>query len=186
MIVDFIPNADLVDTDTVNNITTVTVNLTVDGGSVSSSNNSMSPMDFWSEIDNLVTLTSTAANQVLPSIVVAGIPSDATVRRVVMMLKYREVEDTSAAENSLVLAGTEHIQIDKTGGTYIDAIKLIAGMALTPASGRSGGDAWIGDIDISSEVDSNDTYETRWEGADCTGNNLLFRDLQVGLRVYFS
>ena len=145
----------------------------------------MTEMTFWSEIDNLVTVTSTAANQALGSIVVAGLPSNSTVKRVIMMLKYREVEDSSGSENSLVLAGTEHIQIDKTGGSYIDGIKLIAGMALTPASGRSAGDVWIGDIDIKSEVDSNDTYETRWEGADCTGNNLLFRDLQVGLRVYF-
>jgi hypothetical protein len=145
----------------------------------------MTFMDFWSEIDNLVTVTATAANQALPDIVVEDLPSNSTVKRVVMMLKYREVEDTSGAANSLVLAGTEHIQIDKSGGTYIDAIKLIAGMALTPSLARGGGDAWIGDIDIDSEVDGNDTYETRWEGADCTGNNLLFRDLQVGLRVYF-
>ncbi len=146
----------------------------------------MAFMDFWSEIDNIVTVTSTAANQALPDIVVADIPSNSSIKRVVMMLKFRAVEDTSGSENSLVLAGTEHIQIDKTGGTYIDAIKLIAGMTKVAASSRDGGDVWIGDIDISSEVDGNDTYETRWEGADCTGNNLLFHDVQVGLRVYFT
>ncbi len=69
--------------------------------------------------------------------------------------------------------------------TYIDAFKLVAGMCLTKASSIVPGDVWIGDIDISSEVDGNDTYEVRWEGADCTGNNLLFRDLQVGVRVDF-
>lgn len=145
----------------------------------------MTFMDFWSEIDDLVTVTSTAANQALPSIVVADIPTNATVKRVVMMLKYRAIENTDASSNSLVLAGTEHIQIDKTGGTYIDAIKLIAGMAEVAGSSRDGGDVWIGDIDISSEVDGNDTYEIRWEGADCTANNLLLKDLQVGVRVYF-
>ena len=145
----------------------------------------MSVMDFWSEIDNLVTVTSTAANQALKPITVEKIPSGATVNRAVLMLKFRATEDTSGAENSLVLAGTEHIQIDKTGGTYIDAIKLIAGMALTGGSLVGSGDVWIGNIDISSEVDGNDTYETRWEGADCTANNLLFRDVQVGLRLWF-
>jgi len=142
-------------------------------------------MDFWSEIDNLVTITSTAANQALNPIVVADIPSGASVKRTIMMLKFREIEDSSGSENSLVLAGTEHIQIDKTGGTYIDAIKLVAGMALTKASSIVPGDVWVGNIDISSEVDGNDTYETRWEGADCTANNLLFRDVQVGVRVWF-
>lgn len=143
-------------------------------------------MDFWSEIDDLVTITSTAATQALPSVTVADIPSGAVIVRVVAMLKYRAAEDTSGSDNSLVLAGTEHIQVDKSGGTYIDAIKLIASSIQVAASTRDGGDVWIGDIDVSSEVDGNDTYEFQWEGADATGNNLLIRDLQVGLRVYFT
>lgn len=147
--------------------------------------NGIQSMDFWSEFDNLVTVTSTAANQALPAITVADIPVGSSVKRAIMMLKFRAVEDTSNSDNSLVLAGTEHIQIDKTGGTYIDAIKLIAAMVLVAAGTRDPGDVWIGDIDISSEVDGNDTYETRWEGADCTGNNLLFHDVQVGVRVWF-
>lgn len=167
MIVDFIPNIG-------------------DGGSVSSSNNSMSHMDYWSEVEELLTITNTAADATLPAVTVAGLPSSATVRRVTAMLKYRAVEDTSAAANSLVLAGTEHIQVDKTGSTFIDAIKLVAGMVQVAASTRDGGDVWVGDIDIAAEVNSNDTYEFRWEGADVTGNNLLLRDLQTGLRVYFS
>lgn len=147
---------------------------------------SMYHMDYWSEVEDLLTLTSTAANATLPSVTVAGIPTGATVSRVTAMFKYRVVEDTSAAANSLVLAGTEHIQVDKTGSTFIDAIKLVAGMVQVAASTRDGGDVWVGDIDIKSEVDGNDTYEFRWEGADVTGNNLLLRDLQTGLRVYFS
>jgi len=142
------------------------------------------PEDFWSEIDNLVTVTSTAANQDLPTITLAGTPGG--IRRAVMMLKFRAVENTAGVENSLVLAGTEHIQIVRTGTTYIDAIKLIAGMALTTVNSVGPGDVWIGDIDVSSEVNAYDTYETRWEGADCTSNNLLFRDVQVGLRVWFA
>ena len=143
------------------------------------------PEDFWSEIDNLVTVTSTAANQALKDITLAGTPGG--IRRVFMMLKFRTVENTSASgDNSLVLAGDEHIQIVRTGTTYIDAIKLVAGMALTPASSVGPGDIWIGDIDVSAEVNAYDTYETRWEGADCTFNDLLFRDVQVGLRVWFA
>jgi len=144
---------------------------------------------FWSDYVATLTITSTAADTALPSITIpsgaAGLPAGAIITKVEMMLKYRTVEDSSAAENKIVLAGTEHIQIDKTGGTYIDAIKLVAGMAKAEANSESGGDVWMGNIDISSEVDGADTYETRWEGADCTGNNLIFNDLQVGVRVYF-
>ena len=155
---------------------------TIQGGATAT----MAQMDFWSEIDNLVTVTAAAGNQALPDIVVTGIPAGSSIKRVIMMLKYRAVENTNAAANQLNITGTEHIQIDKTGGTYIDAIKLIDGMAQVDAVARDGGDAWIGDIDIKAEVDGNDTYETRWEGADADLADLLFLDLQVGVRVYFT
>ena len=141
---------------------------------------------FWSEIDNLVTITSTAADQALKDVVVADIPAGSVVKRAIALLKYREVVDTSGAENSLVLAGTEHIQVRVSGGTYIDAIKLIAGMCLTKASSNGNGDIWFGDLDLTEEFPTpNATYNFQWEGADVTGNNLLFRDLQVGLLVFF-
>ncbi len=143
-------------------------------------------MDFWSEVDDLITLNASAADETLPSVVVAEIPSGAVVLRVIAMIKIGAFEDTSTAENKLVLAGNEHIQIDKTGGTYIDAIKLIAGQWLTGASAVRGGDVMIGNIDVASEVDGNDTYEMKIENADVTGASLLLRDVQTGLRVYFT
>lgn len=143
-------------------------------------------IDFWSELDDLVTITTTPVNITLPSVTVVGVPNGARIIRVVAMLKYRAAEDTSGAINSLVLAGTEHIQVDKTGGTFVDAIRLIASTIQLAATSRDGGDVWVGDIDIKAEVDANDTYELRWEGADAVGNNLLIRDLQTGLRVYFT
>ncbi len=143
-------------------------------------------MDFWSEVDDLITIDATAGDETLPSVVVAEIPTGAVVLRVIAMIKIGAFEDTSAAENKLVLAGTEHIQIDKSGGTYIDAIKLIAGQWLTGASAVRGGDVMIGNIDVASEVDANDTYEMKIENADVTGASLLLRDVQTGLRVYFT
>ncbi len=143
-------------------------------------------MDFWSDADDLITIDSTAGDETLPAVTVAEIPTGAVVLRVITMLKIGSFEDTSTAENKVVLAGTEHIQVDKTGGTYIDAIKMIAGQWLTGASAARGGDVMIGNIDVSSEVDGNDTYEFKWEGADVTGDSLLLRDVQVGLRVYFA
>lgn len=142
-------------------------------------------MVFWSIVDDIFTITSTAANQNLPSVTVADLPAGVTITRVIAMLKYRAAENSNAADNNLVLAGTEHIQVDKSGGTFVDAIQLIASAIQVAASTRDGGDVWIGSIDISSEVDGEDTYEFRWEGADAAQNNLILRDLQVGLKVYF-
>lgn len=143
-------------------------------------------LDFWSELDDLVTITTTPVNIVLPSVTVVDVPNGALILRVIAMMKYRAAEDTSGVVNSLVLAGTEHIQVDKSGGTFVDAIKLIASTIQLAASSRDGGDVWVGDIDVKAEVDVNDTYEFQWEGADAVGNNLLIRDLQTGLRVYFT
>ena len=143
-------------------------------------------MVFWSEIDDLITIDATAGDETLPPVTVAEIPSGAIILRVNVILSIGSFEDTSASENKVVLAGTEHIQIDKTGGTYIDAIKMIAGMWLTGASAVRGGLVMIGDIDVASEVDANDTYELKIEGADVTAASLLLRDVQTGLIVYFT
>ncbi|KKL46963.1 hypothetical protein LCGC14_2340320, partial [marine sediment metagenome] len=143
-------------------------------------------MDFWSEIDDIITLDATAGDETLPPVTVAGIPSGAVVLRVIVILSIGSFEDTSGSENKFVLNGTEHIQVDKTGGTYIDAIKLINNMWLTGASGVRGGLVMIGDIDVASEVDGDDTYEFKIENADVTAASLLLRDVQVGLRVYFT
>jgi hypothetical protein len=143
-------------------------------------------LDFWSDIDDLVTLTSSGTDTALPAVTVAGIPSGAVVTKVIAMMKFGGTEDTSTAENKLVVDAAEHIQVDKTGGTYIDAIALINNALLTGASGTRGGDVWIGALDISAEVDGDDTYEFQWEDADVTGDSLLVRDLQTGLRVYFT
>ena len=143
-------------------------------------------MVFWSEIDDLITIDATAGDETLPPVTVGEIPTGAVILRVNVILSIGSFEDTSTAENKVVLAGTEHIQIDKTGGTYIDAIKMIAGMWLTGASAVRGGLVMIGDIDVASEVDANDTYELKIENADVTGASLLLRDVQTGLIVYFT
>ncbi len=148
--------------------------------------------DFWSTFskdaccESVFTITSTATDQSLPSVTVRKIPVGATISEVNALLKYRIVKDTSAAQNSLKLAGTEHIQVDKSGCTFIDAIELVKGMMEVEACDESGGDVWVGSINISSEVNGNDTYEFRWEGSDAIGSNLEVRDLQTGLRVYFN
>ena len=73
-----------------------------------------------------------------------------------------------------------------TGATFVDAIKMVAGMWLTGASAVRGGLVMIGDIDVQPEVDANDTYELRIENADVTAASLLLRDVQTGLIVYFT
>jgi hypothetical protein len=143
-------------------------------------------MTFFSEVDNLITLNASAADETFPPVTVADIPSGAVVVRAILGVIVGQFEDTSGSANSVVLAGTEHFQIDKTGGSYIDAIKLLAAQWLTGASSTRGGTVLVGDIDISAEVDGNDTYEIKMENADVTGASLLLRDVQTFIKVWYT
>ncbi len=145
-------------------------------------------LDFKSTtIDALITLNATAADEALPSVTVRNIPSGAVILEVVAWVSIGEFEDSSGAENSLVLAGTEHIQVKETAsGSFVDAIKLVAAQWLTGASVTRSGNVYFGSIDIKAEVDANGTYEFQIENADVTAGNLLLRDVQCGLIVLFT
>lgn len=144
-------------------------------------------MVFWSDVDDLITVDDTAGAEVFPPVTVADVPSGATFLHVYAGVVIGQFEDTSTAENKVVLAGSEHIQVKETAaGAFVDAIKLLAGQWLTPASGTRGGGVFIGNIDIKAEVDANDPYSFQWEGADVTGASLLLRDVQSFLIVEFT
>ena len=149
----------------------------------------MSFIDFWSNIDDLITLTDATTNVVTPDIVVADIPVADTIRRVIGMLRIRELEDTSTAANAI--NGTFDLDVMKVGGGWgtdnIPLINMPNNSLLTPASGVSVGGEIIGDNDVASEVDANATYNLRFDGnAFVDGDALHLRDVQAGLRVYFS
>ncbi len=145
-------------------------------------------MDFVSTtIDDLITLNATAADEALPSVTVADLPSGAVLLRVTAWVSIGQFEDTSASANSVVLAGTEHIQVKETAaGSYTDAIKMVAAQWLTAASEKRAGGVYFGSIDIKAEVNANDGYSFQIENADVTGANLLLRDVQCGLIVWYT
>ena len=146
-------------------------------------------IDFWSDIDDLITLTTATSNVVLPDVIVADILAADNIVRVIGMLKYRELEDSSTTENGVNGAATINVK-KSTGAWGADDVMLIDvpdNTMLTPASKFSSGDLFIGDNDAASEVDGNATYNLRFDGnIFVDGDNLLLRDVQVGLRVYFS
>ena len=146
-------------------------------------------IDFWSDVEDLLTITNAAQDLALPDIVVADLPAGATVVRAVLMLKYRTVEDTSAGINKLddnAGGNTPAIQVrDDTPGSWTDGINMLNDSIQVPASTREGGDILIGDNDVAAEVDGNDTYNVQFDDAEADGNNLLLRDVQVGLRLWY-
>ena len=142
-------------------------------------------MDFWSDVDDAVTVDSAAADENLPSIVVEDIPAGATIDRVVGMFKYTARTDSSSAENYVEAAQIISIDSDVARTSVVTMINLPTGSLQVDADKKEGGDVIIGDNDVSAEVTGNATYYVTWELADVHGNDMVFQDVQVGVRIYF-
>lgn len=144
----------------------------------------VSMMEFWSALDDIVTLTTATADVPLPNIVVADIPAGATITRVIGMIRMRALNNTSASVTAINGAGI--IKIKEAAGSYANLITIPDNILSTAASTKEGGLLLEGNIDASAEVDANDTYNLRFDGSIVVdGNNLELIDVAVGLKVYF-
>lgn len=145
----------------------------------------VSMMEFWSAIDDIITLTTATSDVTLPNIVVADIPAGATITRVVGMIRMRALNNTNASVNAINGAGI--VKIKETAGAYVNLITIGDNIWSVAASTKEGGMLLEGDIDASAEVDANDTYNLRFDGnIFVDGNNLELIDAAVGLKVYFT
>ena len=148
-------------------------------------------MDFWSNAQEEISVATAAATKTMPDVTVAGLPSGATVARAIAIFKFRMIENTSGAANSLngatIASTSQVIQVRAdTPGTWRDAIKFVDTQFGIAALLREGGDVLIGDTDVAVEVVGNDTYNFQWLLADANQDNLNFNDVQVGLRIWYS
>jgi len=143
-------------------------------------------LTFSSNVSATVTLTATAGNVALPSVVIpAGvIPPGATISRVTAAISWRKQVDSSAAANAVNVAQTIQVRSDAPG-TFRDAIDIPDNALATGGSATDGGPLLIGDNDIAVEVVGPDTYEFQWTLADVDGNNLVLHDVQTFLIVEF-
>lgn len=151
-------------------------------------------MDFWSAPEDMITVDSSAADIPFPDIVVSGLPSGLTIRRVALILICRAIRDTSAAANYINAAG-KTLRVMKSGGNWatqsIVGITFANGSLYCAASSKEPGLPIVG-VDIKSIVDGNATYNVRseqsnhGEGVVSLGDDLELYDVQVGLRVFYS
>ena len=144
-------------------------------------------MTFWSDIQLVGTITNNGGaggDVVLPSVVVDEIPGGATIFRVIALLKFRTVEETSAGANALL--GDQYVQVDDSVPTgYRNAIKLVDDQWTIDTSETEGGDCIAGAIDVADRVDGNDTYSFKITTGKADADNLVLNEVQVGLMVYF-
>ena len=162
------------------------VDASVDGLTTSTARGRYSIVQ-WSEPAPLVQLTDTAApgtNVALPDVVVADLPTGATVRAAYALFKFRIIENTNAAANQL--QGTQSIQVKLAAGSYLNAIDFANAEFAVPASTKQGGDMIIGDNDIKAQVAGNGTYNVQWTAALVDQANLEFKTVQTGLQIWYS
>jgi len=156
-----------------------------------SSGKQLLSMDFWSEPQEEMQIGGTASTVSLPSVTVDSLPDGATELRAIAMLKFRMVENTNAAANSLnggtVPETSQVIQVrDDTPGDWNDAINFVDEQFALEGETREGGDVCIGSIDIAGTVIGNDVYEFQWLLGRADLDFISFNDIQVGIRVWYS
>jgi len=148
-----------------------------------------SHMDFWSDNDDDITLTTTTtADYNLPNVVVAGLPTGVTIIRVVAILKIALIKDTSGSDNAINGATTLKVDADSGYGSLVTAIDIPDNSWAVDVSEATerGGDVMIGDNDIKTEVTGNATYYGQLTDIGCDGNSLKLKDVAWGLRIYFT
>ena len=145
-------------------------------------------MDFWADNKASVVLTTVGtADYALNSLTVAGIPSGATLVRVVAVLKIAAIRDTSTLDNAVNGATALKVDADVAYGSLVTAIDIEDNSwAILIANGADrGGDILFGDNDVKTEISGNGTYYARLENIACDGNNLTLLDVTWGVRIYF-
>lgn len=148
-------------------------------------NTKVSPMDFWSDLDDVIDLPVGPTDTALPSVVVSGLPAGVTLDRVVAILKVRAIENTNAGGPNAI-DGAQVIQVQKGAGAWATAINLADNQWTVAASTREAGDVLIGDNDIKATVDGDATYNFQFDAAAVDLASLRLNDVIVGLRFYFS
>lgn len=147
-------------------------------------------MTFLSVINNEIDLPAAAADTNLPDVVISGLPTGATLDKVLVFLIIRAIENTNAG-GANAIQGTQYIRIKKSTGAWgvddVAAIQLIDNLWTVAASTREFGDVIGGDDarDVKSEVDGNATYNLRFENADVDLDFLRLNDVQVLIKVWY-
>jgi len=156
----------------------------------------VSCMIFPSAPDDIIVIDSTASDIDFPSVVVAGLPTGATILRVDVFVSIGAIFDTSAAENQIKTGTTDELRVKLAAGAWgTDDVQALVFPALglqVDADAYRGGTVLFGGVDVKSEVTGNGTYNFRSEeteaskGVESTGDSLELLDVQTFIRIWFN
>lgn len=135
---------------------------------------------FEDELDISIASVGTldAATKLTPTL-----PTGATVWKAYLVFKFREIY--CAAANYIGTAGTVEVQ-KSTEGSWVAGITIPTGAMDVAAGASAAGDCLIGNADVSAQIASGSEVEFRLNTIRANADNLLLRDIQVGLQIYFT
>lgn len=146
-------------------------------------------MSFLSPQDDEIIITIGSQNLNLPNLVIADIPANAQIVRVIGFLKVAAIKDSSGANNAINNANMDlAVDADPAYGSTVTAINIPDNSWLVTfaISQARGGDVIVGDQDVAAEITGNGTFYARLENAQADGSNLILEDVQWGVKVYFT
>lgn len=139
------------------------------------------PLVFWSLPQEALTVPAAAADQALPDVTVAGIPTGATIVKVTPMFKFWGCSAVALT----ALTGAQEIQIRTDApGAWTDAVNFADNQWTLAAGAEKGGDVIFGVINLNGTVIGNDTYNFQWDEA-VADSALVFQVVQMGLMVWY-
>jgi hypothetical protein len=138
----------------------------------------------WGAPTEEIQLTDAAADTAFPQIIVSKIPTGAVVTCAYLGIKYGAIENTAVGVNKT--NGAQHLQINRGGAGWVDAIHIPDDYLTLAGATREGGDIIWGDIDLAATVTGNATYTIQWDEALVDADFMLLNNVQTVLHIEYS
>lgn len=134
-------------------------------------------------------LAEVASDVALPNVVVANFPAGETVHAAYMVFTPRMIDNTQVVVATNHIDGNQYIKVKDSAGAWgvndINAMLLTDGLFDMRKNTIEPGAPFVGEIDISSVVDGNGTYNFRFEDGKAVSDFLEFNDVKVGIILYY-
>jgi len=153
------------------------------------------PSMVWSGFKANIPVPAVAADLAFPDVVVAGLPTGITLKRVDVVLIVSRLFDTSTAENQLD-AASKALRVKVSGGSWgtddIVAITFALNSLECKASDYNAGAVIFGNTDVKAKVTANGTYNfrsdqtNRTDAITATGASLELQDVSVIIRAWYN
>jgi len=148
----------------------------------------LTPLDFWGDPEDIITISTSAAAKALPNIIVPTLPTGCTIWKVQLIGFISHVVDTSGSDNAI--NGAVSIQVKETAaGSWTTGYDLQDNALFVDVSQSKvrGGIPIVGNLNndnLSGEVDAAGTYEVQITSVVSDGDSLVLYGLQFGLRIW--